>query len=83
MSASSWSLDQLRVSPSLQHFLMVDVGTGLCLGTGQLLRKVDYSQKATKSHTLQRLWICGLYGWTEGTPGVNTVTPVKWPRVHS
>lgn len=42
-----------------------------------------YSQKATELHILQRLGIWGLFGWTEGTPGVNTVTPVIRPRVDS
>lgn len=38
MKAKSLSLDQLRVSLSLQHFLAADAGRGWCLGTGHLLR---------------------------------------------
>lgn len=38
MSAKSLSLDQLRVSLSLQHFPTADAGRGWRLGTGHLLR---------------------------------------------
>lgn len=38
MNVKSLSLDQLRVSLSLQHSPIADAGRGWCLGTGHLLR---------------------------------------------
>lgn len=76
MSVSSWSLDQLRVSPSLRHVLLADVGR-VVFGYWPSLEKADYSQKATKSHVTKivDLWVMWLglrHTWGEYCHPSNT-----------